>query len=125
MSTREDEIQSISFIPEARDQYEELLEHIRKYGPSDELLRAVELGLLATVVPEQVPTWEKPAHPYENLTIETVLSILTLRDRQLSFLRKMWVRDAKEALDGDLRSLRNRVEMYEAPPVEITNGSET
>ena len=44
---------------------------------------------------------------------------LRLRDRQITTLRKFLLRDAEEALAGDLRALRNRVEMAKADPVEV------
>lgn len=42
-----------------------------------------------------------------------------IRERQLKQCNDFWYRAAKEALAGDSRALRNRVEMYEAPPVEV------
>lgn len=50
---------------------------------------------------------------------ENAERMLRLRNRQLATQRKFWLRDAKEALTGDLRALRNRVEMAEADPVEV------
>lgn len=49
---------------------------------------------------------------------------LRLRDRQITTLRKFWLRDAEEALAGDLRALRNRVEMAKADPVEVVLSEE-
>jgi hypothetical protein len=42
-----------------------------------------------------------------------------LRERQLQQCNAYWYRAAKEALAGETRSLRNRVEMYEAANVEV------
>ena len=45
--------------------------------------------------------------------------LLVLRDRQIARSEHFWMRAAKKALDGDMRELRNRVEMIEAEPVEV------
>lgn len=45
--------------------------------------------------------------------------MLKVRDRQAMNSRKFWVRAAKAALAGDPRELRNRVELAEAPPVDV------
>ena len=42
-----------------------------------------------------------------------------LRERQLKTCNDHWYRAAKRALNGDDRALRNRVDMYEAPPVPL------
>ncbi|REF70420.1 hypothetical protein [Paracoccus versutus] len=39
--------------------------------------------------------------------------------RRLTMSTKYWMRAAKAALDGDMRELRNRVEMIEAGPLDI------
>lgn len=50
---------------------------------------------------------------------ERAETLLRIRDRQIETARKYWIIAAKEALAGDTRTLRNRVDMAEAPPVEI------
>lgn len=42
-----------------------------------------------------------------------------LRERQLKSCNDHWYKAAKRALAGDDRGLRNRVAMYEAPPVPL------
>jgi len=116
-TTPDDEMASMAWTSE-------MLDRIRQYGPSSELLDAVEYGLIHHVVPDQIPSRERPAHHYGEMSVDALRTILTSRDRQLFFLKTLWVRDAKEALDGKPHALRNRIEMYEAPPVEITNGTE-
>ncbi len=39
--------------------------------------------------------------------------------KQASTSRTFWLRAARAALDGDLRELRNRVDMADAPPVDV------
>ena len=39
--------------------------------------------------------------------------------KRLEISRTQWLRAAKRALDGDMRDLRLRVELAEAPPVQI------
>lgn len=39
--------------------------------------------------------------------------------KRLEINRSQWLRAAKRALDGDLRDLRQRVELAEAPPMQI------
>jgi hypothetical protein len=39
--------------------------------------------------------------------------------KRLDIQAKFWVRAAKSALAGDMRELRNRVELHEAEPVEV------
>lgn len=39
--------------------------------------------------------------------------------KRLEINRSQWLRAAKRALDGDMRDLRLRVELAEAPPVQI------
>lgn len=47
-----------------------------------------------------------------------------LRERQLKRCNDSWYSAAKRALGGDDRALRNRVEMYEAPPVPLVTSEE-
>ena len=42
-----------------------------------------------------------------------------LRERQLKQCNDHWLRAAREALAGDMRALRNRVEMADAPSVDV------
>lgn len=56
---------------------------------------------------------------YENMDADRLRHFLRLRDRQALQSRAFWVRAAKEALAGDMRSLRLRVEVAEAPEVVI------
>jgi len=39
--------------------------------------------------------------------------------KRLEIQREHWLRAAKSALSGDMRDLRNRVELAEAPPIEL------
>ena len=39
--------------------------------------------------------------------------------KRLNIQAKFWIRAAKSALAGDMRELRNRVELHEAGPVEL------
>lgn len=39
--------------------------------------------------------------------------------RRLAMSTKYWMRAAKAALDGDMRELRNRVDLIEAGPMDI------
>jgi hypothetical protein len=39
--------------------------------------------------------------------------------RRAEMSRTYWIRAAKKALDGDLRELRNRVEIFEADPAVL------
>ena len=48
-----------------------------------------------------------------------------LRERQLKTCNDQWYRAAKRALAGDDRALRNRVEMYEAPPAPLVASEDT
>jgi hypothetical protein len=41
------------------------------------------------------------------------------RDRMAATSQRFWIRAAKAAMAGDLRELRNRVDLAEAPPVEV------
>lgn len=41
------------------------------------------------------------------------------RDSLAESSRKFWVRAAKAAMAGDFRELRNRVDLSEAPPLQI------
>lgn len=43
--------------------------------------------------------------------------------KRLEISRSQWLRAAKRALDGDLRDLRLRVELAEAPPMQIVASS--
>ena len=54
------------------------------------------------------------------------LGLMRLRGRLRVYSNgeKAWLRAAKEALAGNMRSLRNRVEMREAPPAEIVLSEE-
>ena len=47
-----------------------------------------------------------------------------LRERQLKRCNDNWYKAAKRALAGDDRGLRNRVAMYEAPPVRLVVSEE-
>lgn len=47
------------------------------------------------------------------------LKRLRARLRTHDSSRKAWIEAAKQALAGDMRALRLRVEMAEAPPVEV------
>lgn len=42
-----------------------------------------------------------------------------IRERQLKQCNLYWYRAAVEALSGDTRALRNRVAMYDAPPMQV------
>jgi hypothetical protein len=53
------------------------------------------------------------------LEIEQLRRFVRQRDRLAANSRKYWIRDAKEALNGDVRALRNRVDMAEADPVDV------
>jgi len=53
--------------------------------------------------------------------LEKAEHLLMQRDRMAQNSRKFWVRAAKAAIAGDFRDLRNRVEMAEAPPMEIVH----
>ena len=48
-----------------------------------------------------------------------LLNFLRLRDRQIKSSTKFWVRASKAAFNGDMRELRNRVDLIEAPFVPI------
>jgi hypothetical protein len=61
---------------------------------------------------------------YSGYDRDRLLHFLKLRDRQAKMSRKAWVRAAKEAMNGDWRSLMNRVELAEMGPVTITNGDD-
>jgi len=45
--------------------------------------------------------------------------------RRLDMSTKYWMRAAKAALAGDMRELRNRVDMIEAGPLEIVLSEDT
>lgn len=49
---------------------------------------------------------------------ERLNHLLDTRTRQLQNSTKYWVRASKKALDGDLKSLRMRVDLAEAGPVQ-------
>lgn len=51
--------------------------------------------------------------------IERLAHMLWLRTHQLELQQKYWLRDAELALAGDVRAIRNRVEMSKLGPVEI------
>lgn len=61
---------------------------------------------------------------YSGYDRDRLLHFLKLRDRQAIMSRKNWVRAAKEAMNGDWRSLLNRVELAEMGPVTPTNGDD-
>lgn len=50
---------------------------------------------------------------------------IELLERTLNRREKFWLEAAREALDGDMRKLRNRVEMYEAAPVQVVLSDES
>jgi hypothetical protein len=50
---------------------------------------------------------------------ERLAHSLPVRDRQAVASRKFWVRAAKAALAGDVRELRNRVDLAEAEPLDV------
>lgn len=54
--------------------------------------------------------------------IERLRHLLKQRDRMAEASRKFWVRAAKKAMapKGDFSELRNRVELSEAEPMQIT-----
>lgn len=45
--------------------------------------------------------------------------------KRLEIQRNHWLRAAKAALAGDMRELRNRVELSEAEPVEVVLSEDT
>jgi hypothetical protein len=61
---------------------------------------------------------------YSGYDRDRLLHFLKLRDRQAKMSRKAWVKAAREAMNGDWRSLMNRVELAEMGPVTITNGDD-
>jgi hypothetical protein len=67
---------------------------------------------------------EIPEDGYAGVDAVWLRRLLRLRDRQLCHSRDSWVRAAKEALAGDPRNLRNKVDMEEMGPVTITNGKD-
>ena len=44
-----------------------------------------------------------------------LLNFLRIRDRQIKSSTKFWIRASKAAFEGDMRELRNRVDLIEAP----------
>lgn len=62
---------------------------------------------------------------YDGLDADQLRFLLRLRDRQSESSRRYWVRAAEEALAGDPRALRNRVEMAKLGPVEIVQSAAT
>jgi len=61
---------------------------------------------------------------YADLNAAKLRHLLIQRDRQANISRKFWVRAAKAALAGDMRELRNRVDMAEAWPMKIELSSQ-
>lgn len=51
--------------------------------------------------------------------LDRAVRLLKQRDRLAESSRKYWVRAAESALAGDMRELRNRVELAKAPPLDI------
>lgn len=60
-----------------------------------------------------------PDGPQAADEIERLERIIARRDRLAETSRTFWVRAAKAAMAGDMRELRNRVDMAEAPPVDV------
>ena len=56
---------------------------------------------------------------YADWPADRLLHFLKLRDRQIVQSQNYWLRAAEEALAGDPRALRLRVEMAKMPPVDI------
>jgi hypothetical protein len=67
------------------------------------------------------PVWPDKNEPVGDdvREVERLQHLLRLRDRQLLQSNTFWVRAAKEALAGDTRSLKLRVDMAEAPHAEL------
>lgn len=56
---------------------------------------------------------------YTQYDREQLLKFLKLRDRQIDNAQKAWVKAAKEAINGDLYSLKLRVAMAEEPSPKV------
>ena len=50
---------------------------------------------------------------------ERLNHLLKQRDRMSKTSRDYWVRAAREAMNGDFRALRNRVDLSTAPPMQV------
>lgn len=59
------------------------------------------------------------SHEARGKALEEIERTIKRRQRQAETTRKFYLRDAKEALAGDMRALRNRVALMEAGPVEV------
>jgi len=56
---------------------------------------------------------------YSSMDAVQLARLLRQRDRQMATATKFWVRAGKEALAGDVRSLRLRIDMTEAEPCDV------
>lgn len=56
---------------------------------------------------------------YDDMDADKLRHLLKIRDRQAETSRKFWVRAAEKALAGDPRELRLRVDLANAPPMEL------